>query len=39
VVVATVFLSHLHYTIDVLGAYAVTFAIYAAREWAPKRAR
>jgi hypothetical protein len=31
-VVASVFLAHLHYTIDVLGAYAVTFAIYALRE-------
>lgn len=38
VVVATVLLSHLHYTIDVLGAYAVTFAIFAAREWAPRAA-
>jgi hypothetical protein len=34
-VVASVFLAHLHYAIDVLGAYAVTFAIYALREgWA-----
>jgi hypothetical protein len=31
-VVASVFLSHLHYTIDVLGAYAVTFSLFCARE-------
>lgn len=31
-VVASVFLAHLHYTIDVLGAYAVTYAIYVLRE-------
>jgi len=35
-VVASVFLSHLHYTIDVAGAYAVAFAIFALREgWPP----
>lgn len=35
-VVASVFLSHLHYTIDVAGAYAVAFAIHALREgWRP----
>ena len=33
VIVASVFLAHLHYTIDVLGAYAVTFTLFAAREW------
>ena len=33
VVVATVFLSHLHYTIDVLGAYAMAFSAYALAEW------
>ena len=32
-VVASVFLSHLHYTIDVIGAYAVTFCVFALREW------
>jgi hypothetical protein len=32
VVVASVFLSHLHYTIDVVGAYAVTLALFALRE-------
>ncbi len=32
-VVTTVFLSHLHYTIDVLGAYAFTLAVYALFEW------
>jgi hypothetical protein len=38
-VVASVFLAHLHYAIDVLGAYAVTFAIYVLREgWAGPRA-
>jgi hypothetical protein len=33
-VVASVFLSHLHYTIDVLGAYAVVLALFAVREGA-----
>ena len=32
VVVASVFLSHLHYTIDVIGAYAVTFSLYVLME-------
>jgi hypothetical protein len=32
-VVATVFLSHLHYTIDVLGAYAVAFTAFSLAEW------
>ena len=27
-VVATVFLSHLHYTIDVIGAWAITFCVF-----------
>lgn len=36
VMVASVLLAHLHYTIDVLGAWAVTFAIFAAREWGPR---
>ena len=31
-VVASVFLSHLHYSIDVVGAYAVTYALFALRE-------
>ena len=31
-VVASVFLAHLHYTIDVIGAYAVTFSIFVLRE-------
>ena len=31
-VLAIGFLSHLHYTIDVIGAYAVTFCIFAGRE-------
>lgn len=36
-VVATVFFAHLHYTIDVLGAYAVTLALFAVLEadWRP----
>ena len=38
-VVASVFLSHLHYTIDVAGAYAVTFALFALREGWPARGR
>ncbi len=36
VVVSTVLLGHLHYGIDIAGAYAVTFAVFAAREWRPK---
>lgn len=36
-VVASVFASHLHYTIDVIGAYAVALSIYALREgWPPR---
>ena len=31
--IASVFLAHLHYSIDVLGAWAVTFALFALREW------
>jgi hypothetical protein len=31
-VVASVFLAHLHYTIDVIGAYAVTFSLFVLRE-------
>ena len=38
-VVASVFLAHLHYTIDVAGAYAVTFALFALREGWPARFR
>ena len=29
---AAVFLAHLHYTIDVVGAYAITFAVFVLRE-------
>jgi hypothetical protein len=36
-VVASVLLARLHYAIDVVGAWAVTFAIFALREWAPRR--
>jgi hypothetical protein len=32
IVVASIFLAHLHYTIDVIGAYAVTFSIFVLRE-------
>jgi hypothetical protein len=32
VVVASVFLAHLHYTIDVVGAYAITWALWLACE-------
>jgi hypothetical protein len=32
VVVLSVFLSHLHYSIDVVGAYAITFSIFVLRE-------
>ena len=35
-VVASVFLARIHYAIDVAGAWAVTFALYAAREWRPR---
>lgn len=35
VVVASVFLSHLHYTIDIVGAYAVAFSLYVLREGWP----
>ena len=35
VVVASVFVAHLHYTIDVLGAYAVAYALFALRERRP----
>jgi membrane-associated phospholipid phosphatase len=31
-VVASVFLSHLHYTIDVVGGYAVAFSLFCLRE-------
>jgi hypothetical protein len=38
-VVLSVFFSHLHYTIDVAGAYAVAFAAFALREgWPPRPA-
>jgi hypothetical protein len=37
-VVASVLLARIHYAIDVVGAWAVTFAIYAAREWRPREA-
>lgn len=32
VVVVTVFMAHLHYTIDVIGAYAVTLSLFVIRE-------
>lgn len=37
-VVLSLFLSHLHYTIDVIGAYAITFTVFALREvdWRPR---
>ncbi|HEY7725974.1 MAG TPA: phosphatase PAP2-related protein [Anaeromyxobacteraceae bacterium] len=34
-VVASVLLARIHYAIDVVGAWAVTFALYALREWRP----
>jgi hypothetical protein len=37
-VVASVYLAHLHYTIDVLGAYAVAFSLFVLREgWSTGR--
>jgi hypothetical protein len=36
IVVGVVFFSHLHYSIDVVGAYAVTFTVYALFEWQRK---
>ncbi len=35
-VVASVFLSHLHYTIDVIGAYAITFTVFTLAEGNPR---
>jgi hypothetical protein len=35
-VVASVLLARLHYAIDVVGAWAVTFALFTAREWVPR---
>ncbi len=38
-VVLSVLLSHLHYTIDIVGAYAIAFSLYTLREgFAPRRA-
>lgn len=34
--VAAVLLSHIHYSIDVVGAWAVTFSLFALREWNPR---
>ncbi len=39
VVVASVLLARIHYSIDVVGAWAVTFAIFALREWGPRGSR
>jgi membrane-associated phospholipid phosphatase len=36
VVTASVLLAHLHYAIDVVGAWAVTFAIFVLREGWPR---
>jgi hypothetical protein len=38
-VVASVLLAHIHYAIDVVGAWAVTFAIYTLREGWPRPGR
>lgn len=35
-VMASVFLSHLHYTIDVIGAYAITFGLFVLMEKDPR---
>jgi hypothetical protein len=37
-VVASVLLARIHYAIDVVGAWAVTFALFALREWRPRLA-
>ncbi len=39
VVAASVLLSHIHYAVDVVGAWAVTFAIFALREGWPSPSR
>ncbi len=36
VAVASVVFAHLHYAIDIAGAYAFTFALYALMEWRPR---
>jgi hypothetical protein len=36
VVVTTLFLGHIHYTIDVIGAWAITFAVFVLREGRPR---
>ena len=36
-VVASVLLAHLHYTIDIIGAYAIAFSLYVLREGFPRR--
>ncbi len=36
-VLASVFLAHLHYTIDVIGAYAIAFSIFVLREGWPEQ--
>ncbi len=38
VAVASVLLGHMHYAIDVVGAWGITFALYALREGWPRRA-
>jgi membrane-associated phospholipid phosphatase len=38
-VVASVIFGHLHYSIDIIGAYAVTFSIFSIREGWPIRQR
>ena len=36
-VVVSVLVSHLHYTIDIVGAYAIAFSLYTLREGWPRR--
>ena len=38
IMVATVLFAHLHYSIDIVGAWAITFAFFALREWQPREA-
>ena len=36
IVIVSLYLSHLHYTIDVIGAWAITFSLFVIREGDPR---